>query len=159
MELSSPGANDAIGRLSKSSSASPGYSRSRTASFPSTAISSLVVMSAESIALPKILADPLAAPFKVSSTSSAPLEGLKQWTGTLGLSSDGTVGKRSSEILTTFNQETFNQLPLSLRIHLTRFFLRDLTTLSLYSDAFIVSGTSPSLSPLSLPLSLIQNCS
>jgi hypothetical protein len=71
MELSSPGANDAIGRLSKSSSASPGYSRSRTASFPSTAISSLVVMSAESIALPKILADPLAAPFKVSSTSSA----------------------------------------------------------------------------------------
>ena len=90
-------------------------------------------------------------------------ESLQQWKHVLQLESndvyeaedeeEGTAKteeakSEASTILTTFTQANFNTLPLSLRIHLTRYFLRDLTTLSLYADAFLISG--PSFLPLAL---------
>lgn len=57
--------------------------------------------------------------------------------------------------MVSYNQKTFNELPLSLKIHLTRYFLRDLTVSSLYADAFVVTGELP-LSLL-VPFPVVQN--
>lgn len=147
-------ASDATRRLSKSTSAEPGYSRARTTLFPATAISTLVIMSAESSAFQNILDDDLADTFEIVEASAPSIESLQQWKKVLQLESndpydeDEEVGKteepksEASTILTTFTQTTFNALPLSLRVHLTRYFLRDLTTLSLFADAFLISGWS-----------------
>lgn len=54
--------------------------------------------------------------------------------------------KNGGGILDEWDQTTWNDLttiPLALRVELTRQFVRDLTTLSRFADAFVVSGRSP----------------
>lgn len=46
----------------------------------------------------------------------------------------------ASRVMQEYDQTVFNSLPLGLRVYLTKYFLRDLTTLALYADAFIVHG-------------------
>lgn len=74
------------------------------------------------------------------------METLKQWKHLI--EDEGVEGEVSPEnevaasILRAYSPEVFEKLPLSLRVHLTLWFLRDLTTLAMFSDAFIVSGAS-----------------
>ncbi|KAI5480768.1 hypothetical protein MNV49_007174 [Pseudohyphozyma bogoriensis] len=153
--LAIEGATDAVRRLSKSSLQSPGYSRSRGHVFPSHATPTLVVMTSEDDVVPALLSDPkVSDTFAVTRTSSVPMASLVQWQDLLKLELADYDGKPAklkkgdhghhdaSKILKTWNQAVFNALPHSLRVHLTRYFLRDLITLSLYADAFVVSGAS-----------------
>lgn len=96
-------------------------------------------MTAENSVLPLLASDPLSAPFTLERTSAPPLESLRQWDDLLKLTPEGELTSAST-IMTSFKQSRFNDLPMSLRTHLTRFFLRDLTVLSLYADAMVVTG-------------------
>lgn len=133
------GALDAVRRLSGSSSAQPGYSREHPLIFPADSKPTLLLMTAENSVLPLLESDPLSSPFTLERTSAPPLESLRQWDDLLKLTPEGELTSAST-IMTTFKQSRFNDLPMSLRIHLTKFFLRDLTVLSLYADAMVVTG-------------------
>lgn len=108
-------------------------------------------MTAESNIVPSLELRPdVVDSFAVKRTSVPPPEVLKQWDGVLGSGYDSEGRATTSEpgspgsILASFDQRTFNALPRNLRITLTRYFLRDLTTLSLYADSFLVTGASVS---------------
>lgn len=62
-----------------------------------------------------------------------------------------TSSTNKARILKEFDQTVFNSLPRSLRVFLTRYFLRDLTTLALYADAFLIAGPASSLHPRPFP--------
>ena len=137
------GAKDAVGRLSKSSIAEPGYSRTAPILFPANAEVTLLVMTAEADVVPSLEArsDVVDGKLAVKRTSLPPQSILKQWSSELGYERNSEAGDGSpSSILSTFDQATFNALPRNLRVTLTRYFLRDLTTLSLYADSFLVTG-------------------
>lgn len=142
--------------MSKSTIARPGFSRSRrklslpwysrwcteedpvnpsATLFPSTATSTLLFLTADPSSISKLTSR--AAGFaSYSLTTPAPptSDALRQWSplhATIAL-----LQKR-------FMQGRFNQLEdPGLRLALARYYVRDLTVLALYSDAFIVSGTS-----------------
>jgi hypothetical protein len=136
------GATDAVKRLSrKSSIENPGYSRSRPTTFPSTSTTTLVALTSSNKLFDKFeqeattsqQADQL---YNIVKTSLPPIDELKQrWNEILG--SDST----SSSILEEWDQTIWNsKLPRGLKVELTRYFVRDLTTLSRFADAFVVSG-------------------
>lgn len=137
------GAGDAVRRLSKSSVAEPGYSRTQ-ASFRPEARATLLVMTSEAAALSALAASSLAHEFALQQTSRPPAEELKQWKDLLRMEGEEAEagGDERSDVLLSWRQSKFNKLPRSLRVHLTRYFLRDLTTLSLHADAFVVRGQS-----------------
>ncbi|KAK4702217.1 hypothetical protein P7C70_g4014, partial [Phenoliferia sp. Uapishka_3] len=127
------GAKDAVQRLSKSSVAQPGYSRTAPTLFPAHAEATLLVMTAEAEVTPGLEARAdFTEAFIVKQTSPPPEDVLKQWKDNL----DG------QSILKTFDQAAFNKLPRSLRVTLTRYFIRDLTTLALYADSFLITASS-----------------
>lgn len=108
-------------------------------------------MTGESSIVDDLTADDLALNMTVQRTSLPPFEELRQWNEVLRLELNEDIGPPAkgvdgSRILTAWKQETFNALPKGLRVHLTKYFLRDLTTLALYADAFVVHGESPSSS-------------
>lgn len=129
-------------RLSKSNS--PGYTRNHPTLFPLGSRPTLLVMTAENSIMTSLTENPFATPFDVQRTSKPPLDSLRQWDDLFKLDSRGELTPASIIIGSSgiYSQSQFNKLPLSLRIHLTRFFLRDLTVLSLYADAFVVTGSS-----------------
>ncbi|SCV72267.1 BQ2448_4961 [Microbotryum intermedium] len=135
------GVNDALRRLSKNSIAEPSYSRNHPTLFPSSAKAHVVVVSGEKDAdvVVKLAHNDLARNMDIKRTSSPPADELRQWSNLTGVENARTD---TSKIVTEFDQKTFNSLPKSLRVHLTRYLLRDLTTLALYADAFVVHGTS-----------------
>ncbi|KAL8281093.1 hypothetical protein RQP46_006451 [Phenoliferia psychrophenolica] len=138
------GAKDAVGRLSKSSIAEPGYSRTAPVLFPANAEVTLLVMTAEADVVPSLEArSDVVDNYTVKRTSLPPPAVLKQWSSVLGYERNAEAGDGGrSSILSSFDQETFNALPRNLRVTLTRYFLRDLTTLSLYADSFLVTASS-----------------
>lgn len=71
--------------------------------------------------------------YLLSTPSPPPLAKLRQWN-----ESSAAIAHLQAH----YDQRTFNELPQSLRTTLARFYVRDLTVLSLYADAFIVSGKS-----------------
>jgi len=135
------GAADSVRRLSKSSIAEPGYSRTQS-SFRSESRSTLLVMTSEASALSALAASSLAHEFTLQRTSPPTAEELKQWKDLLKTDGDETEagGNDRSDVMLSWRQSKFNKLPRSLRVHLTRYFLRDLTILALHADAFVVRG-------------------
>lgn len=139
------GAADAVRRLSsKSTTVAPGYTRGHPTLFPVTSKATFLVMTADNNIMASLAADPFASTFDVQRTSKPPLDGLRQWDELFKVDSRGELTP-ASIIMGSYSQKIFNELPLSLRIHLTRFFLRDLTVSSLYADAFVVTGKIVSL--------------
>ncbi|KAM0753097.1 hypothetical protein T439DRAFT_286646 [Meredithblackwellia eburnea MCA 4105] len=141
------GANDAVRRLSKSSRAEPSYSRTNPTLFPAGVQPTLLVMSAEAVVVPSLESrSDISDVFKIQRTSPPSTETLRPWSDLLDLELSGAELSRKKDspgsILFKFNQKLFNSLPRSLRVHLTRYFLRDLTTLALHADAFLLTGSS-----------------
>lgn len=143
------GANDAVRRLSHASIASPGYSRSNPTIFPSTATSTLVALTSNTSLFNTFssASSSSAFPFNIVKTSPPPLEDLKnRWNDILRLelTEDISAPKGSGDtgkLLKEWDQKVWNKdVPRALKIELTRYFVRDLTTLSKFADAFIVSG-------------------
>jgi len=143
------GANDAVRRLSHASIASPGYSRSNPTIFPSTATSTLVALTSNTSLFDAFssASSSSAFPFNIVKTSPPPLEDLKnRWNDILRLelTEDISAPKGSGDtgkLLKEWDQKVWNKdVPRALKIELTRYFVRDLTTLSKFADAFIVSG-------------------
>jgi hypothetical protein len=97
--------------------------------------------------------------YNIVKTSTPPLEELKQRWSDILESAASKGGKGSSRsILEEWDQEVWNsKLPRALKVELTRYFVRDLTTLSRFADAFVVSGQSQSFLLLPLPLSRISS--
>lgn len=141
------GAGDAVRRLSKSSIAEPGYSRTQS-SFRPEARSTLLVMTSEAAALSALAASSLAHEFTLLRTAPPPPDELRQWKDLLKMEGEETEAgdDERSDVLLSWRQSKFNKLPRSLRVHLTRYFLRDLTTLALHADAFVVRGESGMIS-------------
>ncbi|GAA5962924.1 hypothetical protein JCM3765_005922 [Sporobolomyces pararoseus] len=139
------GVSDAVKRLSRKSSISnPGYSRSRPTLFPPSSTTTLVSLTSsnklfgefeQEATTNKQAVDQL---YNLVRTSMPPTEEMKQrWNEVLGSSSIGSI-------LEEWDQKIWNEnLPRALKVELTRYFVRDLTTLSRFADAFVVSGSSP----------------
>ena len=139
------GVSDAVKRLSRKSSISnPGYSRSRPTLFPPSSTTTLVALTSsnklfeefeQEATVNKQVVDQL---YNLVRTSMPPTEELKQrWNEVLGSSSVGSI-------LEEWDQNIWNEnLPRALKIELTRYFVRDLTTLSRFPDAVVVSGEFP----------------
>ncbi|GAA5904087.1 hypothetical protein JCM5296_000330 [Sporobolomyces johnsonii] len=141
------GASDAVRRLSHASIAAPSYSRSRPTIFPPTATPTLVALTGNASLFSDFAADQAALPFNVLRTSSPPYEDLRRWNDVLRLELTEDIAPPKGDagtLLKEFNQDVWNKdLPRALQIYLTRYFVRDLTTLSQFADAFVVSGASP----------------
>ncbi|GAA5983618.1 hypothetical protein JCM11641_007301 [Rhodosporidiobolus odoratus] len=142
------GANDAARRLSHSSIASPSYSRTRPTLFPSTATPTLVALTSSSTLFSSFNSLPQAVSFNLLRTSAPATSDLLRFNDLLQLdldanvNGDGATGE-AGRILREWDQLLWNELPKGLRTVLARYFVRDLTTMSLYADAFVVSGASP----------------
>ncbi|GAA5942177.1 uncharacterized protein JCM15063_002031 [Sporobolomyces koalae] len=137
------GANDAVKRLSSQAvrgAVTPGYSRSNPTVFPTTATATLVTLTSSStlfdrfVELGRTVTDAT-----LVRTSTPPIELLRQrWQDVF------EQPGRGHELLNEWDQTVWNRnVPRALQIELTRYFVRDLTTLSKFADAFVVSGTSP----------------
>lgn len=140
------GAKDALARLSKSTVADPGYSRSRPLIFREGNEATLVLMSTDPSVMASLSGTPAVAnSFRLQRASPPSMDTLRQWKDLLKLSDDGTQAASSaadaalSHLWT--NRKTFNALPRGLRVLATRYLLGDLFTLALYADAFIISGS------------------
>ncbi|CEQ39496.1 SPOSA6832_01040, partial [Sporobolomyces salmonicolor] len=147
------GASDAVRRLSHASIAAPSYSRSRPTIFPPTARPTLVALTSNASLFSDFAADQAALPFDVLRTSSPPYEDLRRWNDVLRLELTEDIAPPKGDagtLMKEFNQNVWNKdLPRALQIYLARYFVRDLTTLSQFADAFVVSG----MSLFSLPFS------
>ncbi|GAA5886072.1 hypothetical protein JCM6882_004253 [Rhodosporidiobolus microsporus] len=141
------GAADAVRRLSHSSIASPSYSRTRPTLFPSTATPTLVGLTSNTSLFNTFLSHPSGISYNTLRTSSPPTNELMRWNDVLRLELTEDIPPpvgEAAKILSEWDQGVWNaELPRGLRVLLARYFVRDLTTLSLYSDAFVVSGASP----------------
>ncbi|BGP40154.1 hypothetical protein JCM10450v2_004133 [Rhodotorula kratochvilovae] len=141
------GAQDAVRRLTHASIASPSYSRVRPTLFPPSAVPTLVALTANSTAFSALAALPSAAGLNVLRTSAPPHDALLRWNDVLRLELTGALAPPSGDahrLLREWDQKVWNRdVPRALRVLLTRYFVRDLTTLSLYTDAFVVSAASP----------------
>ncbi|GAA6016051.1 hypothetical protein JCM11491_000653 [Sporobolomyces phaffii] len=141
---------DGVRRLSKSSIENPSYSRSRPTLFPATSTTTLVALTASDAAFDAFstaatsggaAATTANQLFHLVKTSAPPVDELTQrWGDVLG---PDPRGRKGPSILEEWDQRQWNALPRALRIELTRYFVRDLTTLSRFADAFVVAGTSP----------------
>ncbi|GAA5900075.1 uncharacterized protein JCM6883_006084 [Sporobolomyces salmoneus] len=141
------GVGDAVKRLSRRKNLieNPGYSRSRPTLFPESSTSTLVTLTQSDELFQKFEEETISNKGGgggidqlynlVQTTKSLPVEDLKQrWNEVGGL----------EKILKEWDQGVWNEgLPRRLKVELTRYFVRDLTTLSRFADAFIVSGSSP----------------
>ena len=145
-------AHDATRRLTHASSASPSYSRVRPTLFPPGTTATLVALTANASAFDEVAARPESVEFNVVRTSAPASDELARWDEALGGSAAAAgegerEGARADRLLSEWDQKRWNdEVPRGLKVLLARHFARDLTTLSLYADAFIVSGASP-LSP------------
>ncbi|GAA5896019.1 hypothetical protein JCM8208_007507 [Rhodotorula glutinis] len=139
-------AHDATRRLTHASSASPSYSRVRPTLFPPGTTATLVALTANASAFDDVAARPESVEFNVVRTSAPASDELARWDEALGGSSSGGEGEgaRADRLLSEWDQKRWNdEVPRGLKVLLARHFARDLTTLSLYADAFIVSAASP----------------
>lgn len=144
------GIQDALRRLSSSTIASPSYSRLRPTIFPSTSVPHIVLLTGDTSPLVDFTTayipptSSLPPKIRYSRTSQPSQSALSRWSDLLRLKLSPhltpPITPDPSTILTSYSQPVFNSLPLPLRILLTRHFLRDLTTLSWYADAVVVSG-------------------
>ncbi|GAA6061475.1 hypothetical protein JCM10212_002554 [Sporobolomyces blumeae] len=141
------GASDAVRRLTHASVASPSYSRSRPTLFPESATPTLVALTSNASLFSDFSSSPSASPFTVVRASLPPPEDLRRWNDVLQLESPDSPPTSSGEagkLVKEWDQDVWNRdVPRALKIELTRYFVRDLTTLSQYADAFVVSGASP----------------
>ncbi|BGP16409.1 hypothetical protein JCM10213_004035 [Rhodosporidiobolus nylandii] len=137
------GAADATRRLSHASIASPSYSRTRPTLFPPGTVPTLVALSSNSTLFERFSALPESSSYTTQRTSPPPLTDLARWSDLLRLDNADVPTGAAARILQEWDQGTWNNLPRGLRTLLARYFVRDLTTLSLYADAFVVSGASP----------------
>ncbi|GAA6038154.1 hypothetical protein JCM8097_005765 [Rhodosporidiobolus ruineniae] len=141
------GAADAVRRLSHSSIANPSYSRTRPTLFPSTATPTLVALTSNSTLFSRFSALPDGVAYNLLCTSPPPSNELLRWNDVLRIELTADIPPpvgEAGKILDEFDQRTWNEeLPRALKVLLARHFVRDLTTLALYADAFVVSGTSP----------------
>lgn len=116
--------------------------------FPKTASPSIVLLTANRTSAATLSwEDDSGRELKLQLTSPPPREELKRWNQVLRLELDDKLQMPTSKVdaskaVEEYDQTVFNSLPLSLRVYLARYFLRDLTTLALYADAFIVHGAS-----------------
>ncbi|GAA6051715.1 hypothetical protein JCM3770_002697 [Rhodotorula araucariae] len=141
------GAQDAVRRLTHASVASPSYSRVRPTLFPPSAVPTLVALTANSTAFSALSALPPATGLNVVRTSPPAYDELLRWNDVLRLELTGALGPPKGDahrLLRDWDQAVWNtDVPRALKVLLTRYFVRDLTTLALYADAFVVSAASP----------------
>jgi hypothetical protein len=100
-------------------------------------------MTAESSALTTLEGDPLSSGFAIETTRVPAPQSLADWSQDLkgiGLTPQELKAAGRTAVLSSYSQDEFNALPLKLRIHLTKFFVRDLDILAKYVDAAVVSG-------------------
>ncbi|GAA5935417.1 hypothetical protein JCM3775_006268 [Rhodotorula graminis] len=138
-------AHDATRRLTHASSASPSYSRVRPTLFPPGTTATLVALTANSSAFDELAARPESVEFNVVRTSAPASDELARWDGVFGNGGASSgEGGGADRLLSEWDQKRWNdEVPRGLKVLLARHFARDLTTLSLYADAFIVSAASP----------------
>ncbi|GAA5850485.1 hypothetical protein JCM8547_001889 [Rhodosporidiobolus lusitaniae] len=140
------GASDAVRRLSHSSIASPSYSRTRPTLFPSSSTATLVALTSNTTLFSLFSSLPSSLSSNILRTSQPSTAELLRFNKVLRLELTEELEMPSGEagrILNEFDQKTWNALPRGLKVLLARYFVRDLTTLALYADAFVVSAASP----------------
>ncbi|ORY89385.1 hypothetical protein BCR35DRAFT_300547 [Leucosporidium creatinivorum] len=143
------GVNEALSRLSKSTLTSPGYSRGHPTLFPPTSQPSIILLSPNRTLASTLswISPSTGSNYSLSLPSSPPLAELKRWNQVLRIELTeelaapvGSVDQ--SRIVDEWELEVWNTLPRGLRVYLTKWFLRDLTTLALYADAFVVHAST-----------------
>ena len=131
--------NDAVRRLTRSTKSAPGYRRGSSL-FPRSSKPTLISLLIDSTAITSLTtADPSAPSYAVLKTTPPTLDSLRPWSDSLHLNTGEGEGEKG---IFDRSMGEFNRLPAGLRIHLTRFIVRDLFTLSLHADAFVVKGST-----------------
>lgn len=100
-------------------------------------------MTAESTVLNDLGRDKLSSTFAIDTTTTPAPQSLADWSQDLrgiGLTPQQLKEKGRTAVLSSYNQGEFNGLPDKLRVHLTRFFVRDLDLLGKWADAAVVTG-------------------
>ncbi|KAK4054546.1 hypothetical protein OIV83_001040 [Microbotryomycetes sp. JL201] len=147
------GIDDAIKRLTSSSTEEPSFSRSQSL-FPTSSKPLIVMLTPNTTHIPTLnWSDDLNRPLRIERTSRPPLQDLRRWNDILRLELTSSMtamkpfsstdsDEKQRRIVDEWNFETFLALPSSLRTLLTLYFVRDLTTMSWFSDAFVVHAST-----------------
>ncbi|KAM0791277.1 hypothetical protein ACM66B_005752 [Microbotryomycetes sp. NB124-2] len=147
------GINDAVRRLTSSSTQEPSFSRSQSLFFASSK-PLIVMMTPNTTHIPTLdWSDDFGRPLRIERTSRPSPTELRRWNDILRIEltssmtamkpfSSDESDKKQKLIVDEWDFETFLKLPNGLRTLLTMYFVRDLTTMSWYSDAFVVHAST-----------------
>ncbi|KAK4056649.1 hypothetical protein OIO90_002201 [Microbotryomycetes sp. JL221] len=147
------GINDAVKRLTSSTIDEPSYSRSRSL-FPTNSNPLIVMLTPNTSTIPTLdWQDEFGRPLTIESTSRPPFQELRRWNDILRIELTDSLPARNpfttdeqdlkqTKITSEWDFKIFKTLPKSLQIYLTLYFVRDLTTMSLFSDAFVVHAST-----------------